>query len=133
MIPFTNQFKCKPSITPNPESYLSFAIDSCAHEKVNIHFYKDYAKGINFALALRMALRESSYNQPHRFHSFAQKRKNCASKLYNDGVGYFSDMYDELMKAHKEVCITGWMITPYFLLKRPNKITDKSFRLDGVL
>lgn len=25
------------------------------------------------------------------------------------------------------------MITPYFLLKRPNKIADKKYRLDGVL
>jgi hypothetical protein len=25
------------------------------------------------------------------------------------------------------------MITPYFLLKRPNKITNKKYRLDGVL
>lgn len=31
------------------------------------------------------------------------------------------------------MCITGWMITPYFLLKRPNKIENKSDRLDGVL
>lgn len=37
------------------------------------------------------------------------------------------------MKATKQICITGWMITPYFLLKRPNKITDKACRLDGVL
>lgn len=70
-----------------------------------------------------MALTESSYNQLHRFDSFAPVRQNCASKLYNDGAGYFSDLYDELMNAHQQVCITGWMITPYLLLKRPNKIT----------
>ena len=80
-----------------------------------------------------MALKECGYADQHRFSSFATIRENCAIKLYNDGIGYYSDLYEELMKATKQVCITGWMITPYFLLKRPNKITDKTYRLDGVL
>jgi len=42
-------------------------------------------------------------------------------------------MYNELMKAEKQVCITGWMVTPYFLLKRPGNINETEFRLDGVL
>lgn len=29
--------------------------------------------------------------------------------------------------------MTGWMITPYFLLKRPGSINDPNYRLDGVL
>ena len=37
------------------------------------------------------------------------------------------------MSAKRQVCITGWMITPYFLLKRPNSIENKEYRLDGVL
>ncbi len=37
------------------------------------------------------------------------------------------------MKAEKQVCITGWMITPYFLLKRPGSILNTDYRLDGVL
>jgi phospholipase D1/2 len=53
--------------------------------------------------------------------------------MYNDGCGYFEDLYAELMKAERQVCITGWMITPYFLLKRPGNINDPQYRLDGVL
>lgn len=37
------------------------------------------------------------------------------------------------MSARWQVCITGWMITPYFLLRRPNSIDNKEFRLDGAL
>ncbi len=37
------------------------------------------------------------------------------------------------MKAEKQVCITGWMITPYFMLKRPANINDTQYRLDFVL
>ena len=101
MIPFTNQLLCEPSVTKQPESHLSFKVKSCIHEEVDIHFYKDYAKALNFVLGLRMALKESSYNETHRFESFAQMRKNCASRLYNDGAGYFEDLYNELMNAHQ--------------------------------
>ena len=80
-----------------------------------------------------MALIESSYSTPHRFSSYSPRRKNCASKLYNDGAEYYEDLYQQLKSAKWQVCITGWMITPYFLLKRPNKIEDKQYRLDGVL
>ena len=37
------------------------------------------------------------------------------------------------MDAKEQVCMTGWMITPYILLKRPNSIENKEYRLDGVL
>lgn len=42
-------------------------------------------------------------------------------------------MCDELKKAEKFVYITDWMITPYFLLKRPKELDDRSCRLDYVL
>jgi phospholipase D1/2 len=39
------------------------------------------------------------------------------------------------MKAKHEICITDWMMTPFFLLKRPGTILDSNIhnRLDGVL
>jgi phospholipase D1/2 len=37
------------------------------------------------------------------------------------------------MKSKKKICITGWMITPYFLLKRPGSIKSSPYRLDKVL
>ncbi len=38
-------------------------------------------------------------------------------------------------KAEKKICITGWCITPYLLLKRPQSLlnTDNSSRLDQTL
>lgn len=69
-----------------------------------------------------MALDHSSYCKDNRFNSYSPERYGCASKLYVDGAEYYDDLYEELIKAKKQVCITGWMITPYFLLKRPNKI-----------
>lgn len=53
--------------------------------------------------------------------------------MYNDGEFYFSDLCDELNKARKQVCITDWWMTPYFLLKRPDNICNRVNRLDGVL
>lgn len=133
MIPFTNQLEGKASISPAPQSYLSFLLTSGNHEKVDVNFYKDYTNGVNFALGMRMALLENDYASQHRFESYALPRENCASVLYNDGVGYYEDLYQALIRANYQVCITGWMITPYFLLRRPNKITNRKERLDGVL
>lgn len=30
-----------------------------------------------------------------------------------------------MKKAKKEVYITGWMITPYFMMKRPNELLNR--------
>ena len=60
-----------------------------------------------------------------KYGSFAPIRSHCSSKFYADGKDYFSDVCDELRKAKKYVYITGWMITPYFMLKRPNSLMDK--------
>ena len=68
-----------------------------------------------------------------RFDSYAQVRDHSNCKMYNDGAGYYEDMFNELMKAEKQVCITGWMISPYFMLKRPGNINEEEYRLDGVL
>lgn len=101
-------------------------IQSCAHEQLVINFFKNYDKAINFSVGLKMALDESSYSDlNHRFKSYSPERYNCASKLYCDGAEYYEDLYNELLNAQKQVCITGWMITPYFLLKRPNSIDNK--------
>lgn len=39
------------------------------------------------------------------------------------------------MKAKYQICITDWMLTPYFLLRRPGSIGSRNLgnRLDGVL
>jgi phospholipase D1/2 len=55
--------------------------------------------------------------------------------MYNDGCGYFEDMYACMMNAKFQICITDWMMTPYFLLRRPGTIEEDNLanRLDGVL
>lgn len=85
MVPFTNQLHYESKISSLPESHLSFSVRSCTHQDMDLHFYKNYIKGVNFAIGLKMALREGSYHQEHLFGSFAQKRQNCGSKFYNDG------------------------------------------------
>lgn len=44
-------------------------------------------------------------------------------------------MYACMMNAKYQICITDWMLTPYFLLRRPGSIKDDNIenRLDGVL
>lgn len=46
-------------------------------------------------------------------------------------------MCDELNKARKQVCITDWWMTPYFMLKRDlqrgTDIHQTTNRLDGIL
>jgi phospholipase D1/2 len=39
------------------------------------------------------------------------------------------------MHAKFQICITDWMMTPYFLLRRPGSISEDNLnnRLDGVL
>lgn len=76
----------------------------------------------------------SSYNlniAPNRYGSFARIRPSCDGKYYIDGQDYFSDLCDALLAAEKEVFITGWMISPFFLLKRPDDKEES--RLDQVL
>lgn len=38
----------------------------------------------------------------------------------------------EMKKAQKQIFITDWMMTPYFLLSRPQKY-DSDCRLDKIL
>lgn len=41
-------------------------------------------------------------------------------------------MHDEISNAKTDVFITGWMITPFYMLCRPNHI-ESEFRLDKLL
>lgn len=123
MIPFTKSLTIE--YQKNEDKQITFTIQSCAHEQLVIKFYKYYQRAIDFTVSLRMALDHSSYCKDNRFNSYSPERYGCASKLYVDGAEYYDDLYEELIKAKKQVCITGWMITPYFLLKRPNKIQKK--------
>ena len=110
-----------------------FHLSSCRHEGLEVDFKGDYLAGANFYSGLVKALKASDLFTPNRFESFSQIRKNCWSRMYNDGEFYFSDLCDELNKARKQVCITDWWLTPYFLLKRPDNICNRTYRLDGVL
>ena len=71
MIPFTNQMEIKRT---KEDKFVSYHVYSCSHEALEFAFYDDYVKAVNFGCGLEKALKESSYNKPHRFKSFAGKR-----------------------------------------------------------
>lgn len=83
--------------------------------------------------AIKTSVKKSVYCGVNRYGSFAGVRTGCYSKYYIDGENYFSDLCDEMLKAKKSIYITGWMLTPYLLLKRPRELDDRSCRLDYVL
>lgn len=75
---------------------------------------------VKFAYTINQLKNKTEYLNPNkRFGSFSPERINNWGKFYNDGESYFSDMYDEIEKAEHKICITGWCITPYLILKRP--------------
>lgn len=86
-----------------------------------------------FVSSIKKSLKSSAYCSVNRYESYATIRSSCFSKYYIDGENYFSDLCDEILKAQKSVYITGWMFTPYLLLKRPSELDDRSCRLDYVL
>jgi phospholipase D1/2 len=86
---------------------------------------------VQFVRFLSEALTISETTSAHRFASFAPLRIGCDAKYFVDGEGYFEHLYDCLLMAKKEIFITGWMLSPYFSLKRPD--TNGEYRLDNVL
>lgn len=73
-----------------------------------------------FVYFTRKAMKENNYLEINRYRSFAGVRSKCYSNYYIDSKGYFSDVCDALLSAKTEVFITGWMLSPYFCLKRPD-------------
>lgn len=86
-----------------------------------------------FVNAVFEGLQNCPYSNDQRFDSFAPVRNGCQNKFYVDGEDYFKDLCEELMRAKKYVFMTGWMVTPYFLLKRPCELDDRNSRLDYIL
>ena len=69
----------------------------------------------------------------YRFRSFARVRKNKNSVHFIiDGEDYFKAVAEGIERAHSQLMITGWYISPEFQLLRPvSKNKDK--RLDLLL
>ena len=70
------------------------------------------------------------------FDSFSPMRSNNRVEFFSDAQEYWDRLYEELMKAEKEIYITDWWMSPEIYLKRPVNIKkgnmDK-YRLDKVL
>ena len=82
------------------------------------------------------AIQNCAYIQENRFSSFAPQRVQLSyCKAYVDGDEYYSDLYDALLLAKKEVFITDWWLSPELYLKRPvnDKGLNQNTRLDRVL
>lgn len=74
-----------------------------------------------FLYLLRKKTLESPYFNINRFNSFAPPREYIDSNYYIDGEEYFDALADAIAKAKKSLYMTGWMISPEFLLKRGEK------------
>lgn len=92
----------------------------------------DFWSFVLFIHAVKKSLAENRYLESNRFESFAKEREGCWGKFYADGEDYFRDMYEEMSMAKREIFITGWMVTPFFVMVRPNSL-DSDYRLDKVL
>jgi phospholipase D1/2 len=84
-----------------------------------------------FVHFLAKAVQESKNIRQNRFGSFARVRSGCEAEYFVDGQDYFDSLCDCLLAARKEIFITGWMISPYFSLRRPDE--QEEYRLDNVL
>jgi phospholipase D1/2 len=71
-----------------------------------------------------------------KYDSFSPDRPDNHVEFFADGHDYFTRLYDELMKAERQIFITDWWITPEIYLKRPVNFDDPDkdqYRLDNVL
>lgn len=76
----------------------------------------------------------SSTTKINRFGSFCEIYDNSDVHFYVNGYGrnYFHDVYEELIKAKKDVFINDWFFSPKIHLKRPCEINEET-RIDRVL
>lgn len=129
MIPFSFHFSIEYGIRSTGYKF-GLVLNSC--QRTLQLLSDDMFAFVVFIRSVKLALSENHYLEINRFGSFARQRENCDSKFYVDGEEYFRDLHSELLKAKKEVFITDWMLTPFFVLLRPNSMDSES-RLDRVL
>ncbi|CAG9323177.1 unnamed protein product [Blepharisma stoltei] len=82
---------------------------------------KEWVQAINEAYANSEWTSENM-----RFESSFPIRHGNEAKWYIDAEEYFSDVYDELKKAKREVFISDWWLSPELYLKRPAKLWTDS-------
>lgn len=92
-------------------------------------------QAMDIVSSIQEAVKDCKYTQTNRFLSFAPQRdSNALCKWYVDGEGYFSDIYECLLRAQKQVFITDWWLSPEVYLKRPvSESLNQETRLDRVL
>ena len=94
----------------------------------------DFFQALDWISSIQDAVKNCAYVNINRFYSFAPVRNPTSfCKWYIDGEGYFNDVYEAIIKATKEVFLTGWWISPELYLKRPVSPDNTEFRLDKVL
>jgi phospholipase D1/2 len=129
MIPFSFHFSIEYGMR-NTGYKFGIVLNSCQR---NLQLLTDdMYTFVLFIYSIKKSLSENHYLEINRYGSFARERENCEGKFYIDGEDYFRDIYEELLRAKKEIFITDWMITPYFLFIRPNSL-DSEYRMDKVL
>lgn len=81
---------------------------------------------------LSLCIKNSDYIRATRYGSFAPVRKQNSVKTYLNGDQYFSDLYDAIESAEKQILITDWVLSPQIYLKRPIE-SHQETRLDRTL
>lgn len=128
MIPFSFHFSIVYGLGDTGFKY-GIILNSCQRNLQLIA--EDLFQFVMFIHAVKKSLADNHYLEVNRYGSFASVRENCDGRFYIDGEDYFRDLYDELIRARKEVFITDWMISPYFMLVRPQPL-ESEYRLDRV-
>ena len=76
---------------------------------------------------IQSAKKESEWTkEDHRFESSFPIRYNNKVRWFVDGLWYFNEVCESLIKARREVFITDWWLSPELYLKRPSSKFDRS-------
>jgi phospholipase D1/2 len=72
------------------------------------------------------------WTTPHRFHSFAPVRSNCAAQWFVDGRDHFWAVSSAMEMAQDVIYIHDWWLSPELYMRRPAN-GNQEFRLDRIL
>ncbi|OMJ91836.1 hypothetical protein SteCoe_5508 [Stentor coeruleus] len=70
---------------------------------------------------IKSAKEESEWqSEEHRYESSFPIRKKNKVRWYVDGIYYYNEVCEKLLRAQREVFITDWWLSPELYLKRPS-------------
>lgn len=85
-----------------------------------------------FEDSIRFMSKNTEWNQPHRFESFAPVRKGIYAQWLVDGRDYMWNVSRAISMAKDVIYIHDWWLSPELYMRRPPAISQK-WRLDRLL